>query len=248
MAPTLYIALVLEPLVVSCSMVWPATMRSAPTVGLVSTLSPYRTTRLLTRTIRTNRVTRRASPTSLKSKVRDSIDRVRLTSPTCLGERLGSLDLTTDGTLLPNGENMTAEVLQRDDVSPADIDSPATFLGDFNESGHPHFQDVTLAALTLALAALLAPPDAIAASTTSVELVVQTSASAASVDVAAIFAKAGKASVGGGASGAAAAVVQVLSLMWLRTAMNFQVWTYFALRRARNDCLSLSPHRPHRQV
>lgn len=58
------------------------------------------------------------------------------------------------------------------------------------------------------------------ATTANVELVAQT---AAPVDLAAIFAKAGKASLGGGVSGAAAAVVQVLSLMWLRTTMNFQV-------------------------
>lgn len=48
-------------------------------------------------------------------------------------------------------------------------------------------------------------------------------AQSATVDVGAIFARAGKASFGGGISGAAAAVVQVLSLMWLRTTMNFQV-------------------------
>lgn len=45
------------------------------------------------------------------------------------------------------------------------------------------------------------------------------------IDLGAVFAKAGKASLGGGVSGAAAAVVQVLSLMWLRTTMNFQVKT-----------------------
>ncbi|CAM9277279.1 unnamed protein product [Choristocarpus tenellus] len=37
-----------------------------------------------------------------------------------------------------------------------------------------------------------------------------------------IFEKATKRALGGGASGAAAAVVQVLSLMWLRTTMNYQ--------------------------
>lgn len=41
-------------------------------------------------------------------------------------------------------------------------------------------------------------------------------------NVRSILAKAGKASLGGGTSGAAAAVVQVLSLMWLRTTMNYQ--------------------------
>lgn len=38
-----------------------------------------------------------------------------------------------------------------------------------------------------------------------------------------VVAKAGSRALGGGVSGAAAAVVQVLSLMWLRTTMNFQV-------------------------
>lgn len=205
MVPSLYIALMLEPLLISCSMVWPATARSAPTVGFVSTPSSHRTSRwLLIRTIRTNRITRKGSLTSLKSEPRESVDDVGLSSPTHLGERLRSLD----------SGRITA-VLQRDDVGPGDSDSPATLV---NESGEPLFQ----AASFVALAALLALPDAIAASTTSSELVAQASASAASVDIAAIFAKAGKASVGGGASGAAAAVVQVLSLMWLRTAMNFQ--------------------------
>mmetsp|Transcript_3714 Transcript_3714/g.7194 ORF Transcript_3714/g.7194 Transcript_3714/m.7194 type:complete len:432 (+) Transcript_3714:116-1411(+) len=42
------------------------------------------------------------------------------------------------------------------------------------------------------------------------------------VDGRAIFEKAGKRALGGGKAGAAAAVVQVLSLMWLRTSMNYQ--------------------------
>ena len=37
-----------------------------------------------------------------------------------------------------------------------------------------------------------------------------------------ILAKAGRRALGGGLSGAAAGVVQVLLLMWLRTAMNYQ--------------------------
>lgn len=63
------------------------------------------------------------------------------------------------------------------------------------------------------------PSDAAAAAASGVDL----SLAAPPVDVGAVFAKAGKASLGGGTSGAAAAVVQVLSLMWLRTTMNFQV-------------------------
>lgn len=42
------------------------------------------------------------------------------------------------------------------------------------------------------------------------------------VDFEAILQKAGKKALGGGKAGASAAVVQVLSLMWLRTAMNYQ--------------------------
>mmetsp|Transcript_28085 Transcript_28085/g.82535 ORF Transcript_28085/g.82535 Transcript_28085/m.82535 type:complete len:354 (+) Transcript_28085:1-1062(+) len=48
------------------------------------------------------------------------------------------------------------------------------------------------------------------------------STAAAAVDVNAILSKAGKAALGGGASGAAAAVVQVVSLMWVRTTINYQ--------------------------
>lgn len=47
-------------------------------------------------------------------------------------------------------------------------------------------------------------------------------ASAPPIDTRAIFTKAGKKALGGGKAGAAAAVVQVLSLMWLRTSMNYQ--------------------------
>lgn len=42
------------------------------------------------------------------------------------------------------------------------------------------------------------------------------------VDFGAIFQKSSKRALGGGKAGASAAVVQVLSLMWLRTAMNYQ--------------------------
>ena len=42
------------------------------------------------------------------------------------------------------------------------------------------------------------------------------------LDAAAIIKRAAKKAVGGGKAGAAAAVAQVLSLMWLRTAMNYQ--------------------------
>lgn len=80
-----------------------------------------------------------------------------------------------------------------------------------------------VAAATVTAGFLLEPSDAAAAATANVELVIaQASLVAPSLDVGAVFLKAGKASLGGGASGAAAAVVQVITLMWLRTAMNFQ--------------------------
>jgi hypothetical protein len=46
---------------------------------------------------------------------------------------------------------------------------------------------------------------------------------AAAIDWKAIFQKASKKALGGGKAGASAAVVQVCSLMWLRTSMNYQV-------------------------
>lgn len=42
------------------------------------------------------------------------------------------------------------------------------------------------------------------------------------IDWNAIFQKAGKKALGGGKAGASASIVQVLSLMWLRTSMNYQ--------------------------
>ena len=47
-------------------------------------------------------------------------------------------------------------------------------------------------------------------------------APAAKIDAEAILQKSAKRALGGGKAGASAAVVQVLSLMWLRTAMNYQ--------------------------
>ncbi|KAG7372574.1 mitochondrial carrier protein [Nitzschia inconspicua] len=51
---------------------------------------------------------------------------------------------------------------------------------------------------------------------------VTTSQSAPPIDWNGIFQKASKRALGGGKAGATAAVVQVLSLMWLRTSMNYQ--------------------------
>lgn len=48
---------------------------------------------------------------------------------------------------------------------------------------------------------------------------------AAAIDWKSILQKASKKALGGGRAGASAAVVQVCSLMWLRTSMNYQVRT-----------------------
>jgi hypothetical protein len=49
-----------------------------------------------------------------------------------------------------------------------------------------------------------------------------TTSATSKVDIQAILQKSAKRALGGGKAGASAAVVQVLSLMWLRTAMNYQ--------------------------
>lgn len=56
----------------------------------------------------------------------------------------------------------------------------------------------------------------------SSNLVASTATDVPAIDTKTIFNKAAKRALGGGKAGAAAAVVQVLSLMWLRTAMNYQ--------------------------
>lgn len=54
------------------------------------------------------------------------------------------------------------------------------------------------------------------------ELLIASSSSTETIDWQAIVKKASKKALGGGKAGAAAAIVQVCSLMWLRTAMNYQ--------------------------
>ena len=66
-------------------------------------------------------------------------------------------------------------------------------------------------------------PAVISTATSTVTVAVAaTAASGAPVDFSAILSKAGSKALGGGKSGAAAGVAQVLLLMWLRTTMNFQ--------------------------
>ena len=61
-------------------------------------------------------------------------------------------------------------------------------------------------------------------------------AAAAPVDWKAITQKASKRALGGGKAGASAAVVQVLSLMWLRTSMNYQVSKQASIHAYVLDC------------
>lgn len=113
---------------------------------------------------------------------------------------------------------------QHDDENDGcEIDSPA------KTTGLSIINVAAMAAAVVAVVNYLEPLDAASAAATtsaSFELVLA-QANAASVDVGAIFAKAGSRALGGGVSGAAAAVVQVLSLMWLRTTMNYQarIWS-----------------------
>lgn len=63
---------------------------------------------------------------------------------------------------------------------------------------------------------------ALASSTTTDAVTLTATSPPPAIDTRAIFDKAAKKALGGGKAGAAAAVVQVLSLMWLRTSMNYQ--------------------------
>lgn len=127
-------------------------------------------------------------------------------------------------TLLARSERGTGELGDDNTARIQTVDPDSPVKGKGTPGSHEDavlLEAAFVGAVAVAIATFLAPSDAAATSTASVELVAQ--ASAAPVDVGAIFAKAGRASIGGGVSGAAAAVVQVLSLMWLRTTMNFQV-------------------------
>jgi hypothetical protein len=77
---------------------------------------------------------------------------------------------------------------------------------------------VAALAFTLAAATLISPEFSAEANAAAAAL----PAAGASVDFGAILAKAGQKALGGGSAGATAAIVQVFSLMWLRTAMNYQ--------------------------
>lgn len=79
-----------------------------------------------------------------------------------------------------------------------------------------------LAASSFDTAHAILTDSAIADTIPSLTLSASSATATAALDWSAIFQKAFKKAVGGGKAGASAAVVQVLSLMWLRTAMNYQ--------------------------
>lgn len=83
-----------------------------------------------------------------------------------------------------------------------------------------------LVTAVIGASSVLAVPDNASAAKnnddSSSNLVASAAADVPAIDTKAIFNKAAKRALGGGKAGAAAAVVQVLSLMWLRTAMNYQ--------------------------
>jgi len=81
-------------------------------------------------------------------------------------------------------------------------------------------QFVAALAFTLAAAVMVNPDLQAEAASQVADL--SAAAAASSVDFNAILAKSAKKALGGGSAGASAAVVQVFSLMWLRTAMNYQ--------------------------
>ena len=66
------------------------------------------------------------------------------------------------------------------------------------------------------------PPPPSSSSTLTTSSALTAGAPSRSVDTAAILQRAGKKALGGGKAGAAAAVAQVSTLMWLRTTMNYQ--------------------------
>lgn len=74
----------------------------------------------------------------------------------------------------------------------------------------------------LAAATFIIPEFAAEANAATAAIPDTAAAAAASVDLGAILQKSATKALGGGSAGATAAVVQVVSLMWLRTAMNYQ--------------------------
>jgi len=82
-----------------------------------------------------------------------------------------------------------------------------------------------LVTAVIGASSVLAVPDYASATNNddkSSNLVASAATDVPAIDSKAIFNKAAKRALGGGKAGAAAAVVQVLTLMWLRTAMNYQ--------------------------
>lgn len=89
--------------------------------------------------------------------------------------------------------------------------------GSYSEQVQPHAELVLLLFASALLLAAAAPAHADLGAA-----VIAAPAAVVSPGLSEIWAKAGKRALGGGVSGALAGVAQVLSLMWLRTAMNYQ--------------------------
>eukprot|EP00980_Cylindrotheca_fusiformis_P018391 scaffold6052_cov118-Cylindrotheca_fusiformis.AAC.4 len=131
-----------------------------------------------------------------------------------------NVDIINNLGALSDAESVDALFSRPDDFFPVEEvinDSdlcPHSFLGPF------------LLATTLAMVALPELSQAYSIDYESIDTpstVISSSVdAAAAVDWGAIFEKASKKALGGGKAGASAAVVQVLSLMWLRTSMNYQ--------------------------
>lgn len=99
----------------------------------------------------------------------------------------------------------------------------SALMGNSVSNRRAFFASTTAAAgAVLATSALLVADAEEAAAEDGSEQQSSAAASAGKVDVEAILQKSAKRALGGGKAGASAAVVQVLSLMWLRTAMNYQ--------------------------
>lgn len=106
-----------------------------------------------------------------------------------------------------------------------DQDGGPTQVNDEVVSSRRSFLKTAATGAVVSMAMVSAPKDSQAAnekSSLNSELLLAPSATEVTVDWQAIVKKASKKALGGGKAGAAAAIVQVCSLMWLRTAMNYQ--------------------------
>mmetsp|Transcript_35586 Transcript_35586/g.52019 ORF Transcript_35586/g.52019 Transcript_35586/m.52019 type:complete len:449 (+) Transcript_35586:70-1416(+) len=156
--------------------------------------------------------TKRSSPVPTGSSTHEEFLPLSLPSSTLLCLSSLSSSSPTCSTNMHEDEK-NAMQLKNDKINDGIICS-----GDDNT--RREFLSSMIGAITVVSAVTLNQPgQAEAAVTTTAN---SPSSSAASVDYEAIFKRASKKALGGGKAGASAAVVQVCSLMWLRTAMNYQ--------------------------